>query len=152
MKLFLFIALILSESVFASYATLGNSGSGGGGGGGGGTWGSITGTLSSQSDLQSALDAKDEKLVSLAVSSNITLVENTVHLVNTSSARTLALPTPVSGLHFYIKDVSGLANTNNITVTRAASEQIEGVASSKTLQSNFGAWHFWSDGTNWWIL
>ena len=30
----------------------------GGGGGGGGTWGSITGTLSSQTDLQSALDLK----------------------------------------------------------------------------------------------
>jgi len=30
----------------------------GGGGGGGGTWGSITGTLSAQTDLQSALDAK----------------------------------------------------------------------------------------------
>lgn len=30
----------------------------GSGGGGGGTWGSITGTLSSQTDLQSALDAK----------------------------------------------------------------------------------------------
>lgn len=33
-------------------------GSGGGAGGGGGTWGSITGTLSSQTDLQTALDAK----------------------------------------------------------------------------------------------
>lgn len=31
---------------------------GGGGGGGGGTWGSITGTLSDQTDLQSALDGK----------------------------------------------------------------------------------------------
>ena len=30
-----------------------------GGGGGGGTWGSITGTLSNQTDLQSALDAKE---------------------------------------------------------------------------------------------
>lgn len=30
----------------------------GGGGGGGGTWGSIVGTLSNQTDLQSALDAK----------------------------------------------------------------------------------------------
>ena len=29
------------------------------GGGGGGTWGSITGTLSDQTDLQSALDGKD---------------------------------------------------------------------------------------------
>lgn len=30
----------------------------GGGGGGGGTWGSITGTLSAQTDLQNALNAK----------------------------------------------------------------------------------------------
>lgn len=31
------------------------------GGGGGGTWGSITGTLSSQTDLQNALDGKSDK-------------------------------------------------------------------------------------------
>lgn len=36
----------------------------GGGGGGGGSWGSITGTLSSQTDLQTALDAKQDDLVS----------------------------------------------------------------------------------------
>ena len=35
-----------------------NKGSGSGGSGGGGTWGSITGTLSDQTDLQTALDAK----------------------------------------------------------------------------------------------
>jgi hypothetical protein len=33
-----------------------------GGGGGGGTWGSITGTLSDQTDLQSALDAKEDTI------------------------------------------------------------------------------------------
>ena len=33
-----------------------------GGGGGGGTWGSITGTLSTQTDLQAALDAKQDAL------------------------------------------------------------------------------------------
>jgi hypothetical protein len=32
------------------------------GGGGGGTWGSITGTLSDQTDLQSALDAKQDSI------------------------------------------------------------------------------------------
>jgi hypothetical protein len=35
----------------------------GGGGGGGGVWGSITGTLSDQTDLQSALDDKLDKLL-----------------------------------------------------------------------------------------
>src|SRR5262245_11917021 len=34
----------------------------GGGGGGGGTWGTITGTLSAQTDLQAALDAKEPLL------------------------------------------------------------------------------------------
>jgi hypothetical protein len=50
-----------------------NNGSGvlswGAGGGGGGTWGSITGTLSAQTDLQSALDAKqslDSDLTAIA--------------------------------------------------------------------------------------
>lgn len=37
----------------------------GGGGGGGGTWGSITGTLSNQTDLQNALDAKQNSITGL---------------------------------------------------------------------------------------
>lgn len=57
------------------------------GGGGGGTWGSIGGTLSAQTDLQSALDAKvatsalselvDDRVATLLVAgSNITLTYN----------------------------------------------------------------------------
>lgn len=38
--------------------------SAGGGGGGGNSWGSITGTISSQTDLQAALNAKQDDLVS----------------------------------------------------------------------------------------
>lgn len=37
-----------------------------GGGGGGGTWGSITGTLSAQTDLQNALDAKQDDITGTA--------------------------------------------------------------------------------------
>lgn len=48
---------VLAKSSGADYATQWVDQTGGGGGGGG-TWGSITGTLSSQTDLQSALDAK----------------------------------------------------------------------------------------------
>lgn len=58
-----------------------------GGGGGGGTWGTITGTLSAQTDLQSALDAKvstsslneniDDRVANLLqAGSNITLTYN----------------------------------------------------------------------------
>lgn len=60
-----------------------------GGGGGGGTWGSITGTLSAQTDLQTALNAKvstsalselvDDRVAALLVAgSNITLTYNDV--------------------------------------------------------------------------
>lgn len=45
----------------------------GGGGGGGGTWGSITGTLSSQTDLQAALDAKLDEGVDLYITGDGTL-------------------------------------------------------------------------------
>jgi len=44
---------------------------GSGGGGGGGTWGSITGTLSNQTDLQSALDAKLSTEVDGSVSNEL---------------------------------------------------------------------------------
>lgn len=46
-------------------------------GGGGGTWGSITGTLSSQTDLQTALNAKQESLVS---GTNIKTINSTTLL------------------------------------------------------------------------
>ena len=43
------------------------------GGGGSGAWGSITGTLSDQTDLQSALDAKASSLAPVSLSANTTL-------------------------------------------------------------------------------
>jgi len=65
-------------------------------GGGGGTWGSITGTLSDQTDLQNALDAKQDTLVS---GTNIKTVNGTSLLgsgdisisgVGTGTANTIA--------------------------------------------------------------
>lgn len=86
-----------------------------------------------------------------AVSSNITLANNTIYLVDTTSPRSLALPSPSSGLSFTIKDSTGNANTNNITVTRFASEKIEGVAASFIINSNFGSYEFVSNGTDWFL-
>jgi len=77
---------------------------------------------------------------------------NKVYLVDTSSARSFQLPAPATGLNFTIKDATGQANTNNITLLRNASEQIEGIAASKILQTNWGSWRVISDGTNWFIL
>lgn len=57
---FLFLLLFISLNAFAFL-------SGGGSGGGGGTWGSITGTLPDQTDLQSALDAKEPTITVLPI-------------------------------------------------------------------------------------
>lgn len=77
---------------------------------------------------------------------------NKVYLVDCSSARSFQLPTPASGLQFIFKDSTGQAATNNITLLRASSEQIEGIAASKVLQTNWGSWRVISDGTNWFII
>lgn len=75
-----------------------------------------------------------------------------VLLVDTTAARSITLPSPAANFKVTIKDKSGLSATNNITIVRAGSEQIEGVAASKILQSNWGCWSFISDGTNWFMI
>ena len=67
------------------------------GGGGGGTWGQIGGTLSDQTDLQDALDAKADKSVAVSV---------TIAVADWSSQTCT-------------KSVSGVTSSNNIVVAPA---------------------------------
>jgi hypothetical protein len=89
---------------------------------------------------------------SQAVSGNITLSSDKVFLVDTTAARSLTLPAAAEASHFYLKDASGFSSSNVITIVRAGSEQIEGVAANKTLRTDFGCWEFWCNGTNWFII
>lgn len=88
----------------------------------------------------------------LAVSSNITLVDKTTHLVDTSAARSLTLPTPVEGLRLEVKDKTGQAATNNITIVRAGAEEIDGVAASFVIEDNWASITLVSDGVDWFII
>lgn len=94
---------------------------------------------------------KRENLI-LPRSANFIAKHGIQYSIDTSSARTVTLPTPRDGLRFIIKDVTGNSCTNAITLVRAASESIEGVAASFTLRGNFGSWAVYSDGTNWFVL
>lgn len=79
-----------------------------------------------------------------------TVVSGKTYLVDTSSiAITMQLPTPVQNLWFIVKDVSFNAFTRNITIARAGSEQIDGVAANFTIDANGACWIFMSDGTDW---
>jgi hypothetical protein len=77
----------------------------GGGGGGGATWGSITGTLSSQTDLQNALDLKQNE--SIVINSNTTAVLDGVYTVVASA--TFTDPTPAEGKGFMVFVRNGTA-------------------------------------------
>lgn len=73
-------------------------------------------------------------------------------LCNAAGAITVTLPAPTTGREVVIKDISGAASTNKITLAQHASENIEGVAASRTLATNWGSWTIVSDGTNWYFL
>jgi len=92
-------------------------------------------------------------VTSVAGTLNLTSADsNKIFLISTAASRTVNLPAPASGLIFRLKDSTGQANTNNITLVRNASEQIEGIAASKILQTNWGSWTLVSDGTNWFLI
>lgn len=62
-------------------------------GGGGGSWGFITGTLSSQTDLQTALDAKQALVNAAVVLTDAGTIDLTAikHTLTTSSSRTFTI-------------------------------------------------------------
>lgn len=83
------------------------------GSGSGGTWGSITGTLSAQTDLQTALDAKQNALRSVTVSSSTSLTLSTAntYVFSGSSDATWTLPAGTVGLTYLIKSRGSAAVT-----------------------------------------
>ncbi len=74
--------------------------------------------------------------------------------VDTSAARSIVLPTAAagnSGVHYIVKDATGSAAANNITVTVNGGGNIDGAASS-VINVNYGSRQFYSNGTQWFSL
>lgn len=75
-----------------------------------------------------------------------------VYLVDTSGGSfNFTLPAPVSGHRLVIKDKTGSFQANPLSVLQHSSELIEGLAATKTLSTNWGAWSLFTDGTNWYM-
>ena len=74
-----------------------------------------------------------------------------IRVDTTSNAIALTLPAASTRYAFYLKDVGGNLETNNCTLTRAGSENIEDLAANKALTTNYGGWFIWSDGTDVWM-
>lgn len=66
-----------------------------------------------------------------------------------AGAINLTLPVATVGRLIRVRDSAGQAETNNITLVRHGSENINGIAANRVLQTNGGCWDVESDGTNW---
>ena len=79
---------------------------------------------------------------SSSVSSNVTLASNNKYFVDTSTSRTITLPSsPSVGDEIYVFDASGTAGAYNITVNRN-SNYINGSSSNLIIDVNGGAASF----------
>lgn len=102
------------------------------------------------SAIQAQLNAKEPLQQTLAVNSDVTLTANRIHLVDTTAPRSLTLPAVALDLVLQVKDSTGNAETNNITIT-PASGTIDGQA-SLVISSAYGSVKLISDNTNWFVL
>jgi len=84
-----------------------------------------------------------------------TTTKDYVVLIDTATiagAVTINLPTGATGRVITFKDVGGSANTYNITLTRAGSESIEGVASNYVMDADYQAVTLACYGSDWFIV
>lgn len=73
-----------------------------------------------------------------------------VEYTSLTAGRTVTLPTAVgyTGQVYVIKDGTGTAGTNTLTIATTSSQTIDGAASA-TITANYGRIVVYSDGTNW---
>ena len=92
-----------------------------------------------------------------AVAANVTIGNSDTFvylIVDTSASRTITLPLASgvsAGRIYVIKDSTGTAETNNITVNIQGSDTVDG-ESSQVLNSNFGSWMIVGDGSSKWYI
>jgi hypothetical protein len=88
---------------------------------------------------------------------NLTILAGDSFIVintDTTSARTITLPAASSvtaGRYYIIKDKTGDAATNNITITPAGSDTIDETASSTTISQAYSSLTLISDGVSNWL-
>ncbi len=96
----------------------------GSGGGGGGAWGGITGTLSAQTDLQSALDAKvpsSRTVAGKALTADVSLVKADVGLGNVDNTSDANKPVSTATLTALNAKQATLVSATNIKTINGAS-------------------------------
>lgn len=66
----------------------------------------------------------------------------------------ISLPDPATFINSTVKilDVAGKLSLNKVTLKRHATELISGVSADFFLESDFGSWEIYSNGSNWFVI
>lgn len=93
------------------------------------------------------------KRTATATNYTATSADYIIAVTSTASARTITLPAVAgtTGRVYVIKDESGGAATNNITIDGNASETIDG-ATTKVINTNYGTSTIYSNGSAWFTI
>jgi len=104
--------------------------------------------IQNSTNLQGAQIAK---FITTAISYNVLITDYGVGVTSTAAPRSIVLPVTgsVSGQSWEIKDLSGAAITNNITITAEGGALIDNAA-SLLINGNFQGWTIRFDGTKFW--
>lgn len=90
------------------------------------------------------------------VTGNLTVDTTTTDYIifadSSGGAFNITLPTPVAGRVIVVKDSTGSFETNNVTLVRSGTEQIEGLAASRPLMTAWSSWTITTNGTNWFFI
>lgn len=113
-------------------------------------FGSVSGNTASQSTLISKSGPLTLKRIAVAVSYATTVDDFIIGVTSTAAARTITISTTdlVDGRILIIKDESGAANVNNITIDPEGGATIDGAA-TKVINTAYGVVGIYSDAVNW---
>lgn len=87
----------------------------------------------------------------VAVAGDVVLTDKALHLVDTTAARSLTLPAASADMFLTIKDISGQAQTNPITLITPGAEFIDDAATF-VIDANYNAVSIVSDGTDYFVI
>jgi hypothetical protein len=103
--------------------------------------------------LNKALTLRKLNTTAVASSPYNVLDTDVIILLDTTAPRTVNLPAAAShtGRELWIKDSTGNAAANNVTIDGNAAETIDNAATD-TISVNYDMRHLFCDGTEWWVI
>ena len=99
-----------------------------------------------------ALHVQTDSSSSVGSPASVDADAGVVMCVSASGARYIQLSAVATDRRLFIKDKSGNASANNITILTNASEEIDGSSANLVISTNYASVQLVSDGTKWYII